>query len=223
MATRLHPITKTIPKALIEVSGQPFIFHQLSYLRTQGVKKVVLCIGHLGEMIKSFVGDGSRFDLNVSYSSDGSKLLGTGGAIKKALPLLEDQFFILYGDTFLPIRFDIIEQAYLSINASSLMTVLKNDGQWDKSNVLFKNGRLIEYNKKKPSAEMNYIDYGLSAVSSNIFDSYSNESFFDLSIVYESLSVQKQLWGLEVYERFYEIGTLNSLKETEEYLFNLNK
>jgi len=223
LAKRLYPITKTIPKALVKVSGKPFIFHQLSYLRNQGIKKVVLCVGHLGEMIESFVGNGSRFDLKVTYSLDGPELLGTGGAIKKALPILGDHFFILYGDTFLPIRFDIVEQAYLSSNLLSLMTILKNNGQWDKSNVLYKDNRLIEYNKKNPSAEMNYIDYGLSVVSANIFESYTNKSFFDLSNVFQFLSIQKKLVGFEVYERFYEIGTLNSLKETEEYIFNLNK
>ena len=222
LATRLYPITETIPKSLREVSGKPFIFHQLSYLREQGIKEVVLCIGHLGEMIESFVGNGSRFDIKISYSSDGPKLLGTGGAIKKALPLLGNQFFILYGDTFLPIKFNIIEQLYLSNNLSYLMTVLKNDGKWDQSNVYFVNDKLIEYNKQNPTSKMRYIDYGLSVVSKNIFDKYSEDTFFDLSDIFHYLSKQRQLVGLEVFKRFYEIGTPNSLKETEGFLSNLN-
>jgi NDP-sugar pyrophosphorylase family protein len=223
LASRLLPITKTIPKALIKVSGQPFIFYQLAYLRKQGIKKIILCIGHLGEMIKSYVGDGSRFDLKILYSSDENRLLGTGGAIKKALSILDDEFFVLYGDTFLPIKFDVVEKAFLSSNKLCLMTILRNDNKWDRSNVIFRNNRFIEYNKQNPSTEMRYIDYGLSVVSASIFDSYSNEAFFDLSSVYESLSTKKQLEGFEVYERFYEIGTPNSLAETEKYLLNSNK
>lgn len=223
LASRLYPITKTIPKALIKVSGQPFIYHQLTYLRQQGIKKVILCIGNLGKILKSYIGDGSRFGLKILYSSDESKLLGTGGAIKKALSILGNKFFILYGDTFLPVNFNSVEKAYLLSNKLCLLTVIKNDNKWDRSNVLFKNSRLIEYNKQSPSNKMRYIDYGLSVVSASIFDSYSNNSFFDLSSVYESLSTKKQIEGFKVYKRFYEIGTPNSIKETEKYLLNLNK
>ena len=221
LATRLYPITKTIPKALIEVSGKPFIFHQLSYLHNQGIRKVVLCIGYLGEQIKSLVGDGSKFELEISYSTDGSELLGTGGAIKKALPLLGDNFFILYGDTFLPIKFDVVENAYFSNDYKALMTILKNEGQWDKSNILFKNNILLKYNKKKPSKDMKYIDYGLSVVSAEIFTKYTNKTAFDISSIFESLSIKKQLKGFEVYERFYEIGTPNGLNDTEKYFSNI--
>ena len=223
LASRLYPITKTIPKALIKVSGQPFISHQLTYLHQQGIKKVILCIGNLGEILKSYVGDGSRFGLKILYSSDENKLLGTGGAIKKALSILDNEFFILYGDTFLPINFNSIGKAYLSCNKLCLMTVIKNDNKWDRSNVFFKNSRLVEYNKQNPSNKMRYIDYGLSVVSANIFDEYSNDSFFDLSSVYESLSTRNQIEGFKVYKRFYEIGTPSSIKETEEYFSSLNK
>jgi NDP-sugar pyrophosphorylase family protein len=223
LASRLFPVTKTIPKALIKVSGQPFISHQLKYLHQQGIKKVILCIGNLGEILKSYVGDGSRFGLKILYSSDGNKLLGTGGAIKKALSILGNEFFILYGDTFLPVNFNSVKKAYLLSNKLCLMTLIKNDNKWDKSNVLFKNNRLIEYNKQNPSTKMRHIDYGLSVASANIFDMYSSDTFFDLSSVYESLSIKKQIEGFEVYKRFYEIGTPSSIKETEKYLIRLNK
>jgi len=222
LAVRLHPTTLTIPKSLIKVAGKPFIFYQLKYLRQQGVKKVVLCTGYLGEMIKSYVGDGSIFDLKILYSSDGDKLLGTGGAIKKALPLLSDKFFVLYGDTFLPIKFNMVEKAFLSCKKLCLMTLLRNKDKWDKSNICFKNNILQEYNKKNSSAEMEYIDYGLSILSASIFDTYSNEIFFDLANVFESLSFKKQIEGFEVYERFYEIGSINGIRETEKYFLKNN-
>ena len=125
LAKRLNPISRNTPKAMVEVLGKPFIFHQLLHLRNQNIKKVVLCIGHLGDIIKSAVGDGSKLDLDISYSTDGDNPLGTGGAIKKALPLLGDNFFVLYGDTYLPIRFDKVQEAYMSKNFLSLMTVFK--------------------------------------------------------------------------------------------------
>ena len=146
LATRLRPITQTIPKALIEVAGKPFIHHQLDYLKKQGIEQVVLCIGYLGEMIQEVVGDGSTFGLRVIYSPDGPVLLGTGGALRQALPMLGEDFFVLYGDSYLPVDFRAVQEAYLASHQPALMTVLKNGDRWDKSNVLFDQGRLVEYN-----------------------------------------------------------------------------
>lgn len=217
LATRLHAITETIPKALIKVAGLPFICSQLNYLHAQGIRKVVLCIGYLGEMIEAVVGNGSQFSLNVSYSPDGPKLLGTGGAIKHALPLLGDKFFVLYGDSFLPVDFSLVGKAFLESKKTALMTVLKNNNRWDKSNVLFNNGELLEYNKQNPRSEMTFIDYGLGVLSNDALESYSTGQVFDLADVYHDLSLKGQLVGHEVYERFYEIGSPSGLKETEEY------
>jgi NDP-sugar pyrophosphorylase family protein len=217
LATRLRPITETIPKALVVVAGQPFICRQLDYLHGQGVRRVVLCIGYLGEMIEAVVGNGSQFGMDVAYSPDGPVLLGTGGAIKKALPMLGDQFFVLYGDSFLPVDFGAVEQSYLASGLDALMTVLKNGDQWDKSNVLFSNGKLLEYNKRAPRPDMAYIDYGLGVVSARVLDVYPAALPFDLADVYQALSMQGQLAGLEVHERFYEIGSHSGLKETEAY------
>jgi len=217
LATRLRPITETIPKALVDVAGLPFIVRQLLYLREQRVRKVVLCIGHLGEMVEALVGNGSRFGLDVTYSSDGPSLLGTGGALKKALPLLGNEFFVLYGDSFLPVDFTTVQQAYLKSGKDALMTVLANGDQWDKSNVLFSNGKLLEYNKRAPRLDMTYIDYGLGVVSARVMDSYPVALPFDLADVYQALSMQGQLEGLEMHDRFYEIGSHSGLKETETY------
>jgi N-acetyl-alpha-D-muramate 1-phosphate uridylyltransferase len=217
LAKRLHPITKEIPKALVDISGIPFICRQLEYLQNQGIKKVVLCIGHLGEMIQRVVGDGSQFGIDVSYSFDGSKLLGTGGALKQALPILGEHFFILYGDSFLPVDYLAIEHAFYENNSIALMTVLKNEDRWDKSNVLFKNNQIIEYNKHYPRPEMSFVDYGLGLLSREVFDTYPSEENFGLDEVYNKLSLQGSLFGLEVYKRFYEIGSHNGLKETEAF------
>ena len=217
LATRLRPITETIPKALIEVAGEPFVCRQLGYLHAQGIRRVVLCIGYLGEMIQAVVGDGSKFGLNVSYSPDGPVLLGTGGALKQALHLLGEQFFVLYGDSFLPVDFAPIETAFFESKKTALMTVLKNGDRWDKSNVLFKEGELLEYNKHAPRSEMAYIDYGLGVLTSHALEMYAVGQAFDLAEVYHALSLKGMLAGYEVHERFYEIGSHSGLKETETY------
>ena len=218
LATRLHPMTRIIPKALIEVADKPFIEYQLGYLQKQGVSSVVLCVGYLGGMIKEVVGDGSRWNLHVSYSPDGPVLLGTGGALKQALPLLGEKFFILYGDSYLPINFSKVQGAFLESGQLGLMTVLKNKNQWDKSNVQFEQGHLIEYNKVAITTRMHYIDYGLGLLKSSALDSYSQNESFDLAKVYNDLSLSGELAGYEVLERFYEIGSHQGIADTQTYL-----
>ncbi len=221
LATRLRPITTTIPKALVEVAGKPFIRHQLAYLKAQGISEVVMCIGYLGEMIEADVGDGSAFGLKVSYSPDGDKLLGTGGALKQALPMLGDAFFVLYGDSFLPIDFTAVERDFISSGKPALMTVLENGSRWDKSNVVYRDHQIVEYNKAQTRPEMMHIDYGLGVMSREVFDQTPDGEAFDLAQIYHELSVAGQLAGHEVHQRFYEIGSFEGLKETEEFLKNL--
>jgi NDP-sugar pyrophosphorylase family protein len=223
LATRLRPITETIPKALVDVAGKPFIVRQLNYLREQGISHVVLCIGYLGDMVRDVVGCGESFGLKVSYSEDGPNLLGTGGALAKAIPLLGDYFFVLYGDSFLPLDFSAVLEAYVKSNQPALMTILKNQNQWDKSNVLFVDGQLLEYNKGAPRAEMTYIDYGLGVVLSSVLKERPVGQPFDLADVYRALSLQGQLAGLEVNERFFEIGSHTGLKEADEYFLTKEK
>jgi MurNAc alpha-1-phosphate uridylyltransferase len=223
LATRLRPITTTIPKALVDVAGKPFILRQLSYLREQGISHVVLCIGYLGDMVRDVVGSGENFGLKVSYSEDGPNLLGTGGALAKAILHLGDEFFVLYGDSFLPVDFSMVQAAYERTKQPALMTVLKNQNKWDKSNVLYVDGQLVEYNKHVSREEMAYIDYGLGVVSASVLKRRPIGQSFDLADVYKDLSLQGQLAGLEVYERFYEIGSHTGLKETEDYFLTTEK
>ena len=217
LATRLRPITEKIPKSLVEVAGEPFIIRQLDYLRRQRVRDVVLCIGYLGEMIKAVVGDGSRFGLTVSYIMDGPVLLGTGGALRRASPLLGEACFVLYGDSYLPVDFGAVEAEFWASSQPALMTVLDNRDRWDKSNVLFVEGRLEEYNKKAPRPDFHHIDYGLSIVRREIIQSYPANEAFELATVYHRLSLEKRLHGYEVFKRFYEIGSPSGLKEADEF------
>jgi len=218
LATRLRPITTSIPKALVEVAGEPFIAHQLRYLKAQGISEVVLCTGYLGEMIEAVVKDGAAFGVKVKYSPDGEKLLGTGGALRQALPLLSDEFFVLYGDSFLPVDFKAVETDFHQSQQPALMTVLKNEDRWDKSNVIFKESQIVEYNKAETKPDMHFIDYGLGVLKKSVLQAYPANEVFDLAAVYHQLSIAGQLAGHEVHERFYEIGSFEGLKETEEFL-----
>jgi len=221
-ATRLYPITQDIAKAMVDVCGEPFIAHQLKLLKRQGIKRVVICAGYLGQQIKDFVGQGEKFSLKVEFSFDGEKLLGTGGAIKKALPLLKDIFFVLYGDSYLDADFKIVGESFLQLKKSGLMTVFKNSNQWDKSNIVYCDNRIIKYDKPESTPKMEYIDYGLSVLSKKAFANF-DKTEFDLSDFYKMLIEKGDLSGYEIKERFYEIGSLGGLEETKAYIMNNKK
>ncbi len=218
LATRLRPMTETIPKALISIHNEPFIYHQLRLLNKQGIRHVILCLGYLGEMVESCVGDGSQFGMTIEYAYDGPMLLGTAGAIKKTLPLLDDVFFVLYGDSYLNCDYLSIQAAFFNMKKPALMTIFHNKNQWDGSNVDYLNGRILSYSKRSPTPSMSYIDYGLGMFHAQAFDDISITQPYDLSLIYENLSKKNQLAGIEIKERFFEIGSFTGIKELEYYL-----
>ena len=238
LATRLRPITEKIPKSLVPVAGKPFLAHQLDLLQSRGIRRAVLCVGYLGEMIQRDFGDGNAFGVQLDYSfdssrrsdlprrseaetgakADGPKLLGTGGAIKRALPLLGDEFFVLYGDSYLPVEYRPIAEFFRHSGKLGCMTVYRNEGRYDTSNVVFRDGEIAVYDKKNRPPEMRHIDYGLSLFKAAAFDSYSAAQPFDLAEVMSKLVREKQLAGYEVRERFYEIGSPAGLAELETLL-----
>lgn len=218
LATRLHPVTQRVPKSLVPVAGRPFVDHQLTLLATKGIRKVVFCLGNLGEQIEDHVGDGSRFGLEVRYSHDGSRLLGTGGATRQALPLLGDVFWVLYGDSYLDVDYQAILRHFLSARATALMTVLANANRWDRSNVLFRGDRLHLYSKKEPHPDMRHIDYGLAILRREALERTPLGQPFDLADSYTTLVADGRMIGYEVTHRFYEVGSPAGLAETEAHL-----
>ena len=217
LATRLRPITEKIPKSLVPVAGKPFLAHQLKLLHARGIRRAVLCIGYLGEMIQREFG-GEKIGVKLDYSFDGEKLLGTGGAIKRALPKLGEEFFVLYGDSYLPIDYAPIAEFFHRSGRLGLMTVYRNEGKYDTSNVVFADGEIKIYDKKNRSPGMRHIDYGLSLFKSSVFDAYAADQVFDLAEVMDRLVREKQLAGYEVPERFYEMGSPAGLAELETLL-----
>jgi len=217
LAQRLRPLTESLPKSLVPVAGEPFLAHQLRLVRNRGVREVVLCVGHLGEMIRDFAGDGRRFGLEVQYSFDGGQLLGTAGALRKALPLLGDRFLVMYGDSYLPCDYYAVEDAFLASRKLGLMTVFQNESQWDASNVEFQDGRILAYAKNHGDPNMRHIDYGLGGLRSWALDSLWDAPS-DLAAVYQDLAARGELAAFEVDQRFYEIGSFEGLAELEEML-----
>jgi MurNAc alpha-1-phosphate uridylyltransferase len=218
LATRLRPLTERIPKALVEVAGRPFLDHQLELLQLQGIREVVLCVAYLGDLIMHQYGNGASLGVNIKYSFDGPKFLGTGGAIKRALPLLPDPFFVLYGDSYLPTDFRAALTAFRESNQPALMTVFGNADAWDNSNIWWEAGILKRYSKREKLPLMRHIDYGLSVCTKRIFARYPEGEPFDLATVFEDLSHEGHLAGMEVTERFYEIGSHAGLAELDQCL-----
>ncbi len=218
LATRLRPISTTMPKSMVEVAGEPFIGHQLRMLAHEGFENVVLLCGHLGEQIEQYVGNGRRYGVNVRYSYDGPALKGTGGAIRKALPLLGARFMTIYGDSWCPTRYRPIWEFFVNSGKLGLMTVFENDNQWDKSNVDFNNGIVVRYDKREATSTMRFIDYGVGGFTSSTFEAWNEDAAFDLATVQLDLVRNGQLAGFEVRERFYEIGSPAGLRETDAML-----
>jgi NDP-sugar pyrophosphorylase family protein len=223
LATRLRPLTEKVPKVLLPVAGKPFLAHQLELLRRQGMRRVVLCLGYLGEMVVRQFGDGRDWGMQLEYSFDGPTLLGTGGALRQALPKLGGKFFVLYGDSYLTVSFGLVAEAFDQSGRRGLMTVYRNEGLYDTSNVLFRDGRVVVYDKTARLSEMRHIDYGLSLFGASVFEEWPEKERFDLAEVMRRLVAQGELAGFEVPDRFYEIGSPAGLAELERLLSSAPK
>jgi len=218
LATRLRPITEKIPKLLVEVAGEPFFSHQLRLLKDAGLTRVIVCVGHLGERIVERYGDGSAWGMRIEYSFDGEKLLGTGGALIRALPRLGDAFYVLYGDSYLPIDYQAVGRAFLASSRQGLMTVFENRGRYDASNVCFADGEIRVYDKRNKIPAMHHIDYGLGLLRAEALAGCPHDEVVDLAAIYSRLVTEGQLTGYEVAQRFYEIGSHEGLKELDALL-----
>jgi NDP-sugar pyrophosphorylase family protein len=217
LGTRMRPLTNTCPKTLLPVAGRPFAYHQLHWLASQKVNEVIYCIGHQGDMIRCYWESEPKPVRSIRYVDEGEKLRGTGGALRLAHQqgVLEESFLVIYGDSFLPVEFAPVWQTFHASGMPALMAVLRNEGRWDRSNVVYENGRLVRYDKQA-DPRMQHIDYGLSAFRRKLFDQMPE--VFDLAMLLHELSLGGQLAGFEVQQRFYEIGSPAGLHDLEQYL-----
>jgi NDP-sugar pyrophosphorylase family protein len=214
--TRLGERVRDTPKPLLEVAGRPFLLHQLALLAEHGAREVVVCVGYRGEQIASSIGP-EAFGLRMRYSHDAPELDGTLGALRRALPLLGERFLVLYGDTYLRIAYRAVDSAWQASGLPAVMTVLRNEGRWDTSNVLFRDGRVERYDKHNPTPDMSWIDYGLGGLEAGALDA-AGAGERDLAVLYERLAARGELLGFEATERFYEIGTPQALAATDAFL-----
>lgn len=213
LALRMRPLTESLPKALLDVAGRPFVEHQLALLRRRGLRRVVLCVSHRAEAIETRLGGGAAFGLEILYSRDGERLMGTAGALRRAAPLLGERFFVLYGDSYLDVDYAAVQAAALRSHAPALMTVYRNEGRFETSNVLFEDGRLLAYDKRAPRPEMHHVDFGLGVLHRSALERVPADEPSDLADLYRALAAEGLLAGHEVSERFYEVGSPEGLAE----------
>jgi NDP-sugar pyrophosphorylase family protein len=197
--------------------------HQLSLLARHGIRRVVFCVGHFGDQIEAFLGDGAARGLSIDYAYDGDRLLGTAGAVRRALPLLGETFWVMYGDSYMDIDYAAILEEFQQRRASALMTVIRNDDRWDRSNAEYRDGQLVAYNKRHPSPEMRHIDYGVAILTRGVVEQRVPTGVpYDLADLYQQLVAEGTMIGYEVTERFYEIGSPSGLEETRRHLLGLS-
>jgi NDP-sugar pyrophosphorylase family protein len=222
----MRPLTETVPKSLLPVAGEPFVDHQLRWLAGHGVTSVVLSVGQFGEMVEEHVGDGARFGVPVRYVREGKDLRGTGGALRLALDegVLEDDFLVTYGDSYLRVDFGAVGAALRQSRKPALMTVFLNTAEWDTSNVVFDAEKQLVtlYDKRRtlrPPGDYRYIDYGLTAYRRELVERLiPRGKRYDLADMLHGLSLAGDLAGFEVFERYYEIGSPAGLADLEQVL-----
>ena len=220
LGSRLGGYVDQTPKPLLPVAGKPFLLHQLALLASYGAERAVLCVGYLGDMVEATIGP-ERFGIQLAYSYDGPKLAGTLGAVREALPLLGRRFLVLYGDTYLRVDYRAFDRQWKASGLPGAMSVLHNQGRWDRSNVEYADSLVVRYNKGSPSEGMDWIDYGLGGLTVAALERVPRTEP-DLSELYAALARRGELFGFEATERFYEIGTPAALEETGRFLETIN-
>lgn len=216
LATRLAERARSIPKSLLPVGGRPFIAWQLERIAASHFQRVLICTGHLSAQIRDFVGDGSAFGLSVDYSDDGAALLGTGGAVAKALPELSDCFVVTYGDSYLPFDYRApLRELTADPRADGCLAVYKNDGRWDASNARVERDQVVAY--EKGGRGFDHIDYGAIALRKRALIGYG-AAHFGLDEVQSALAQRGSLRAFIASERFYEVGSERGLHDFEAFI-----
>jgi len=218
LGTRLYPITKEIPKSLVQIQGEPFIHWQLLHIKNNGIKNVVMCLSHKADQIVDYLGNGSKYGIDIQYSFDGQQQLGTGGAILNAIDKLHNDFFVIYGDSYLQIDFQEAYRVFRESKQQALMTYIENFNKLHKNNIGIDQHGNFYYDKKVSKINMSYIDYGLSILKKEIFFGYSKKERFDLSDLLNNLSMKNLVAWLQADIKFHEIGSQEGIKEFSDFI-----
>jgi NDP-sugar pyrophosphorylase family protein len=218
LGTRLYPLTHDIPKAMVPVLGKPFVEHLIALLSAGGVDEFVFCVGHLARAIEDCLGDGSRFGVKIRYSDEGKTLLDTAGAIRHALPLLAEEFFVTFGDSYLVLPYRKIWEDFVASEREALMVVYRNDNKFDSSDVFVGDGLVKAYRKSPPLEGAHFINDGLMALRRASLAAIEPGRRMSLQEFFQPTIARGQLAAWETTQRFYEIGSHSGLKELEERL-----
>jgi NDP-sugar pyrophosphorylase family protein len=212
LGTRLRPLTEKIPKAMVPINGRPFLEYEIELLRRSGVDELVMCIGYLGGKIEEHFGNGKSFGVTIEYSWDGERLLGPIGALKLAERLLGETFFVTYGDAYLRLDYRRMMDVLLRSGVPAVMAVYRNENRYGKSDVVVRNGFVVEYDKQKAVPGMHWINFGVTAMRREALASVIEGQFGDEEPFYGQLLTRGQLLAFETSERFYEIGSESSVR-----------
>ena len=218
LGTRLRPITDKVPKAMVPVNGRPFLEFEVDLLRNNHVDDLVLCLGYLGEQVEEHFGDGKKFGVRMRYSHDGKELLGPIGGLKMAEGLLDDCFFVTYGDAYLRMDYAGLMAALGRSRKLAAMAVYRHGGRLGKRDVVVKSGYVAVYDKKKSLPEMEWTNFGVTAMRKTTLGSVEAGKPCDEESFYGDLVRRRELLAYETYERFYEIGTERSLAEFSDFI-----
>lgn len=219
LATRLHPITLSIPKCLVPCGGHSFVDYTLAWMGANGVRRATYVVGHLGEMVIEHLQSVRYPGLTVDWISEGDIRRGTGGAVDLACARGEvgEDFLLMYGDSFLPVDFSAVWESARRLRAPALMTVFHNRGELDRSNLHFQPPLVTLYSKDpevQHHEKFQYVDFGLSYWRTEIWRKNSlNQAAWDLSTLMAKQAASGLMFGLEVHTRFYEIGSPTGLKD----------
>lgn len=217
LATRLGKLALNQPKSMFKIQGKVFLEYQLELLRRGGIKNIVMCLGNMAEQIQRYFGNGREYGVDIKYSLE-DKPLGTAGALKKAEQLLDDVFFTMYGDSYLFVDFGLAMRYFESQGKLALMTVYRNCDRYDRSNVVIKGNLVRKFSKQEKTTDMVYIEYGANIFSKEVLEMIPQNQFYSLDELFPALIDKEELLAFEVKQRFYEIGSLQGLKEFGDFI-----
>lgn len=217
LGTRLLPLTRNIPKAMVAIDKKPFLEYQIELLKKNNIKDIVICAGYLNNKIRAYFSNGSKWGVSIRYSIERDKLLGTAGALKKAQKLLDDDFMVMYGDSYLPIDFIKVAKAYHNSQKPVLMTVYRNKNTFDKSNVTVEGSLVARYDKHS-GIKMEYIDYGLSILNKKIISELPSNTRISLESIFISLVTSGRIAAYRAAKPFYEIGSPSGIERFRKYV-----
>lgn len=218
--SRLMPLTEKIPKSMVKINGVPFLEIILRNLKSKGINRIVLCVGYLSYVIEDYFHTGQKLNLKISYSHE-NQVLGTAGAIKNARKLLENEFIVLNGDTFVEIDLEKFVKFSQHNNKICTITGFKNhDNDKDFCNNLLidKNYRVLKYTKDEKISEMDYVDAGVYYCKREIMNYFNNKVPISLEYdVFSKLIKDEQMICFPIHKKFHDIGNLINMNKFKEF------